>query len=193
MKILPRCYVFCLLLLLIAGTGGRKALRSADKHNVSSLAMTHVINQAEPFCRELLPEHETLRFLAYPTPAFHKNGTVRHLWNVDCQDAQGNRLVYVLWDEDQRQLVQIGRSYYHTHPYTGVIQPPEPRISDTQAECTAREWVVRLHLATGDEVQKQPEAAAQFRQCRKRQLLSALALASGGDGGFGRTSRRVCF
>jgi hypothetical protein len=153
MKVLPRCYVCCLLLLVIAGTGGRNILRSADRHNVSSLTMTHVIDQTEPLCREFFPDHDTLRFVASPSPAFLKNGKLRHLWAVDCLDAQGNRLIYALWDEDRKQLVQIGRGHYLRHRFMGDFHKPTPRLSAPQALRTARDWAVRLHLAKWEEVE----------------------------------------
>ena len=141
------------LLLVTAGMRSQNTLRPAAKRDASSHAMTQVINQIEPLCREFFPGYDTLRFLAVPSPVFHKSGAPRNLWAVCCFDAQGNHLLHALWDEDRKRPVQIGRSQSSARYFISDSHTPAPRISDRQALATAREWAARLHLAKSEEVQ----------------------------------------
>ena len=109
-------------------------------HAASQAAVNHIIDEAEPLCRALLPDKNTLHFAAYPNPLFHRSGLPRDLWAVECRNSEGRELVHILWDEDTQRCISISQMQEAAHESTS-------KMNREAALLAARNWVGRLNIA----------------------------------------------
>ncbi len=149
------CLSGILALLIAAGSQGLSPAAPAAPAD-ALIQQERIVAQVEPLCWSLLPEHATLNFVVSPVTACPTSAPPA-MWTVDCTDAHGRPVLYMLWDAATRRPFSLS-SLDKAGPSL-----PAPLADPQQAIATARRWAVRIRVLTRQEAYNAP-VKTQYQQ-----------------------------
>ena len=93
--------------LLVTGAAalhsGAQKSHNAGIATAASDERRRIVNDVEPFCRALVPDHDTLRFQVSPINIYSTEGASSAYWMVECSNAASQEIVHAVWNADTKK------------------------------------------------------------------------------------------
>lgn len=118
--------ITCLLLALLGGLlrwQYARRLQYGPELRYGRFTRTQILDRTLPLCSLLWPQQENYRFSADTARSFEGPSslsgnpqTLPCVWNITCEDTDGNYLGTFSWNADTGELLQLGLAYRPHEP-----------------------------------------------------------------------------